>query len=471
MRWGGIIPAPNPYRKRTWKLDQITISNAAAIRKTTIGTAIGNFTEWYDFGVYSYVVSYIAMSFFPGSSLATLAAFAGLAISFLIRPIGGIFWGMIGDRIGRRGVLATTVLLMAAGTFLVGVLPSYASIGWWAPILLFVLRGVQGFSTGGEYVGAITFLSEHAPDKLRGYLTSFLPVGTVSGYILGSALVILMQVLLPDEAMASWGWRIPFLVALPIGAAGLYLRLGLDETPAYEKQDKSDSMENVSGWQQVRDTVARHWPAILACGGLTIAFNVTNYMLTGYVPTYLTERIHVPGTPALVTVTAVMIVVVLLVTFVGRIGDKIGRRPILWVGCLAMIVVSAPMFLLTARGDMAAIFFGTLPEGLMLVCFMATVPSTLPALFPTNARLGATSIGFNIAVSAFGGTTPLIAAALVEETGDLLMPGYILMAAGVIGAISVFYIRESSGKPMPGSGPNVSSKEEALALVSSDGAT
>src|SRR5690625_717643 len=153
MRWTGFIPSPDPYRERRWSADEITVSNAAAMRKTTIGTAIGNFTEWYDFGVYSYVITYIAMSFFPGSDLATLAAFVGLAISFLVRPIGGIFWGMIGDRIGRRGVLATTVMLMAAGTFLVGVLPSYASTGWWAPVLLFILRAVQGVSPEAGQVG------------------------------------------------------------------------------------------------------------------------------------------------------------------------------------------------------------------------------------------------------------------------------------------------------------------------------
>lgn len=467
MRWSGIIPEPNPYKQRSWSLDEINVSNAAAMRKTTFGTAVGNFTEWYDFGVYSYVIGYIAMSFFPGSKLATLAALVGLAVSFVIRPIGGIFWGMIGDRIGRRGVLAATVLLMAGGTFVLGLLPTYATIGWWAPILLFLLRGLQGFSTGGEYVSAITFLSEHAPDKRRGYLTSFLPVGTVSGYILGALLVIVMQVTLSPEAMQAWGWRIPFLIALPIGLIGLYVRMGLDETPAYENQDESEAMDKVGGWQQIRDTCARNWPAILAVGGLTIAFNVTNYMLTGYVPTYLTEVLKIPETRALVTVTAVMVIVVLLVTFVGRIGDRIGRRPILWVGCLAMVVVSAPMFLLTSQGTNAAIFFGTLPEGLMLVCFMATIPSTLPALFPTSSRLGATSIGFNLAVSAFGGTTPLIAEALVVGTGDLLMPGYILIAAGVVGAISVYYIRESAGKPMPGSGPNVSSEEEARELAAS----
>lgn len=468
MKWTGHIPDPAPASgaERKWKRDEIVVSDASDMRKTTIGTAIGNFTEWYDFGVYSYVVIYIAQNFFPGSSLATLAAFVGLAISFMVRPLGGLFWGFMGDRIGRRGVLAATVLLMAAGTFILGLLPTYATIGWWAPILLFLLRGLQGFSTGGEYVGAITFLSEHAPDKRRGHLTSFLPVGTVSGYLLGSLLVIMLTVTLSPEAMVSWGWRIPFLIALPIGCAGLYLRLGLEETPAYENQEESESMAGESSMSQIKDTVANYWPAILAVGGLTIAFNVTNYMLTGYVPTYLMKHIGVEETPALVTVSLVMLIVVLLVTFVGQIGDRIGRRPILMVGCLAMIVVSAPMFLLTTQGSQAAVFFGTLPEGLMLVCFMATVPSTLPALFPTKVRLGATSVGFNIAVSAFGGTTPLIAAALVDSTGDLLMPGYILIAAGIIGAISVYYIRETASFPMLGAGPNVVSEEEADRLAS-----
>src|SRR5699024_3457492 len=182
--------------------------------------------------------------------------------------------------------------------------------------------------------------------------------------------------------------------------------------------------------------ITNYWPAILATGGLTIAFNVTNYMLTGYVPTFLTQHIGVEETSALVTVSLVMLIVVLLVTFIAALGDRIGRRPILWVGCPLMILASAPMFLLTAQGNTAAVCFGTLPEGLMLVCSMATIPATLPALFPTMVRLGASSVGFNLAVSAFGGTTPLIAAALVEMTGNLLRPGYMLIAAGVIGAIS-----------------------------------
>ncbi len=463
MRWDGFIP--KFARVERYRRDQISIAHTASMRKTTFGTAVGNFTEWYDFGAYSYVVTYIAQSFFPGSSLATLAAFVGLAISFLVRPIGGIIWGTIGDRLGRRFVLVSTILLMAGGTFLLGVLPGYAAIGILAPIFLFVLRGLQGFSTGGEYVSAITFLSEHAPDNRRGFLTSFLPVGTISGYILGAFLVILLQLSLSHEAMLAWGWRIPFLLALPIGFIGLYLRLGVEESPAYENVDKSESMDSRSTCQQIKETCAGYWPAMLASGGLTIAYNVPNYMLTGYVPTYLQEHIGVAENPALIILLVVMFFVLATVTYVGRLGDRMGRRPIIMVGCALMILVSAPMFLLTSQGSLVAVFFGTLPEAIMLTLFMGTMPSTLPSLFPTNVRLGATAIGYNISVSALGGTTPLIAAALVAATGNLLMPGYMLIVAGIIGAVSIVVVAETAKRPLEGSYPNVESPEEADELA------
>lgn len=455
---------------RPYPLERITVTEPSSLARTVGGTAIGNFTEWYDFGIYSYLVATISQVFFPASGeLAFIATFAGLAVSFLVRPIGGIFWGLMGDRLGRRGVLALTVLLMAAGTTILGVLPGYDTIGIAAPILLFMSRALQGFSTGGEYTGAMTFLAEHSPDRHRGHLCSFLPVGTLSGYILGAAFVTILQAVLPHAAMLSWGWRIPLLLAFPLGLAGLYLRLRIEETPDYEQQEQSEAMSNKSGWEQIRYTLANHWHAILVCGGLTMAFNVTNYMLTGYLPTYFTEKLNVPDTPALIIVMLAMFVIVLLVIMFGKLGDVIGRKPILFAGCIALILVSVPMFLLTIYGgrinNNIVVFFGTLPQALMLMCFMSTIPSTLPALFPTNVRYGATSIGFNIAVSAFGGTTPLIAAALVDATGDLMMPAYILIVAGIIGTISVYFATETAGRPLRGSPPTAESEEEAREIA------
>ncbi|MDN5874362.1 MAG: MFS transporter, partial [Sinobacteraceae bacterium] len=274
--------AGNQPAEDTYTLDEITVADASSLSRTVGGTAVGNFTEWFDFGVYSYVVVYISQVFFPADAKwGTVATFAGLAVSFLVRPIGGIFWGALGDRIGRKKILAYTVLLMAVGTFCLGLVPGYASIGIGAPILLFALRGVQGFSTGGEYVGAMTFLVEHSPDKRRGFLLSWLPVGTLSGYILGALLVFIMQVSLSPEAMVSWGWRVPFLCAGPLGLVGLYVRLHLEESPAYENEQASGGhgMDKKSGLQQLRETVRGQGKPLMICMGLVLSFNVTNYML------------------------------------------------------------------------------------------------------------------------------------------------------------------------------------------------
>jgi len=423
-------------------------AQSVSLRRTTAGVAIGNFTEWYDFGVYSYIIPIVAEVFFPMSGLANIAAFVGLAISFLVRPFGGIFWGLLGDRFGRKGILAATVLLMAGGTFALGILPGFAAIGVAAPVLLFVCRGLQGLSTGGEYVGAMTFLVEHAPDERRGHICSFLPVGTLSGYIFGAVLVIALEALLTHDQMLAWGWRIPFLLALPLGVAGLYVRMRLEETPVFENLDTREKVTNLTGVEQLRVTLAGHWRTILVCGGLVIAFNVTNYMLTGYLPTYLAADIGVAEGPALTIVTIVMAILAVIVTFLGRLSDRIGRKPIMMAGSLMLVFLSVPIFLLMQRMDHLSVFLGTLPMGLMLVCFMSTEPSSLPALFPTNVRYGATSIGFNVFVSLFGGTTPLVAAALVEATGDLLMPAYVLIFAGVVGAISVMAMPEVAGQPL-----------------------
>jgi len=435
----------NQYPSETAGVD------ASALSRTIAGTTIGNFTEWYDFGVYSYIIPIISAVFFPTLSLADIASFAALAISFLVRPLGGVFWGFLGDRLGRKGVLATTVLLMAAGTFGLGVLPGYLAIGAAAPILLFVARTVQGFSTGGEYVGAMTFMAEHAPDHRRGHICSFLPVGTLAGYIFGAVLVIVLQEVLSHEQMVSWGWRIPFLIAAPLGIAGVYLRLRLEETPAFENQPEDKRMSERGGVQQALETISTEWRPLLVCGGLVLSFNVTNYMLTGYLPTYLSEKLRIATDPALIIVVIVMAIIAIIVTFLGRLSDRVGRKPIMWTGSAMLIILSVPMFLLIREGSYIATFLGTLPMGLMLVSFMSTEPSTLPSLFHTNVRYGATSIGYNLSVSLFGGTTPLIAATLIAWTGNLMMPAYMLVVAGVVGVISVYFVGEPAGKPLKGS--------------------
>lgn len=456
---------PDPHYSR----NEITIADASSLSRTVGGTAVGNFTEWFDFGVYSYLVATISQVFFPEESgIATIAAFAGLAVSFFIRPVGGIFWGMMGDRIGRKTVLALTVLLMAFGTFALGLVPGYASIGIWAPIILFVLRGIQGFSTGGEYVGAMTFLVEHSPDKKRGHLCSFLPLGTLTGYITGAFIVWAIQASISEQAMLSWGWRLPFLLAGPLGIIGLYVRMSLEETPAYEKEKEAGEAEDMAqkgNLQQLKETIVTQWRPILICMGLVLSFNVTNYMLTGYMPTFLPDYVDFDTSNALLIVTLVMVVLAVLVTFLGRLSDRVGRRPVMFTGALFLTLLSVPAFLLLFQAATIPVFLGVLFIGLMLICFQSTEPSTLPTLFPTHVRSGATAVAFNISVSAFGGTTPLIAEALVKGTGNIFMPAYILVFAGIVGLVSVYALAETARRPLKGSGPTVESEEEAEALA------
>ncbi|GAA4846833.1 glycine betaine/L-proline transporter ProP [Saccharopolyspora rosea] len=418
--------------------------------------------------MFAYMASTIGKVFYPSSSPTAqlLATFGTFAAAFLVRPLGGLFFGPLGDRIGRTRVLAATMIMMAVGTFCIGIIPSYASIGVAAPILLLLARLIQGFSTGGEYGGAMTFIAEYAPDKRRGFLGSWLEFGTLVGYIMGAVIVTVLGAALSQADLLSWGWRIPFLVAGPLGLVGMYLRLKLEETPAFAKLAELHEGNADKGTKdEFRSIFVRHWPAMLLCAGLVLVFNVTNYMLTSYMPTYLSDELppRIGETESYLLQIAVMVVMLVAITFIGKLSDRIGRRPVVLTGCVALVVLSVPSILLIQQNTTVTVFAGLMIMGFMLVVFSATMPSTLPALFPTGIRQGALSISFNISVSLFGGTVASVMTALIATTGDLMWPAYYLMGAGVIGGVAVWFTKESANKPLLGSGPAVESEDEVRA--------
>jgi len=443
--------------------DDVTVVDPRALKRTVAAAAIGNAVEWFDYGVYGFLVVTLGQVFFPpgdptGQVLATFGTFAA---ALLMRPVGGVVFGALGDRVGRQTTLATTMILMAAGSFAIGLLPTYASIGVGASILLFVCRLIQGFSTGGEYGGAMTFVAEHAPDKRRGFLTSWLEFGTLGGFVLGSGLVTALSLALPPDSFMSWGWRIPFLVGGPLGVVGLYLRMKLSETPAFSESQDEEEEEGQSIFAQLKETFADNPGALLVCTGLVIAFNVADYMLLTYMPTYLGENLHFDHTTALLIVLAVMVVMMLLTVVMGRISDRVGRRRLIMAGAAGFLALSIPCFLLIQNLTIGAIAGGVLVLGIVLTCFTGTMPASLPALFPTRIRYTGLSIGFNIAVSVFGGTTPLIVAALIAATGSVMMPAYYLMFAALCGGIAVFFMGETARRSLKGSSPTVESAQEA----------
>ena len=445
------------------------MSDPATMRRSIKGTAIGNFMEWYDFGIYGYIATTIAQVFYPGNSVSAvhlIATFSTLAAAFVVRPLGGFIFGPLGDRIGRKRVLVITILLMTIGTTTTGVLPGYSTIGIWAPILLVVARVFQGLSTGGEYVGAMTYVVEQAPDRKRGMMVGFLPLGNLTGFVLAGLLVTGLQAWLPARDMLAWGWRIPLLLSAPFGLSALYMRLRLEESPAYENASSGADASGDHGRDQFRRTIVEQWKPLLICAALVWTSSAADYMLTGYLPTYLKIFVRVSHTAGLVMITATLTILMAVLVFVAKLSDRIGVKPIMWTGCGLLVAASIPAFLLIRfGGSYPAIFIGVLLIGLMELCFDSTSPRTMPVLFPTDVRYGALSIAYNISISTLGGSTPLIAHALISGTGNLMVPAYMLIVAGLVGAVTLLFAPEVAGKRLPGSGPLVESEEEARSLA------
>ncbi|MFB6845134.1 glycine betaine/L-proline transporter ProP [Streptomyces sp. NPDC056373] len=458
MSTASVVAPASLVKTRKAKTPDPTVTDPALVKRAVKAAALGNAMEWFDFGVYSYIAVTLGKVFFPSGNPTAqlLSTFGAFAAAFLVRPLGGMIFGPLGDRVGRQKVLALTMIMMAAGTFAIGLIPSYATIGVGAPILLLVARLVQGFSTGGEYAGASTFIAEYAPDKRRGFLGSWLEFGTLAGYIGGAGLVTIMTALLSADDLTSWGWRIPFLVAGPMGIIGLYLRLRLEETPAFAAE--AEKAENNRPKTPLREMVTGQWRALLLCVGLVLVFNVTDYMLLSYMPSYLTGQLHYDETHGLLVVLGVMAVMMIAQPFVGALTDRVGRRPVIATGCAGFLLLSVPALLLIRQGSLLAVALGMGALGMLLVCFTASMPSALPALFPTKVRYGSLSIGFNVSVSLFGGTTPLVVTALIGATGNMMMPAYYMMAAAVIGGFAVWRMAESAGRPLPGSAPSVAGR-------------
>lgn len=455
--------------KRPFRDEDVQVVEPPLLRRAVGASALGNCMEWFDFGVYSYLAATIGKVFFPGASPAAqvVSSFATFAAAFVVRPLGGLVFGPLGDRLGRQKVLATTMIMMAVGTFAIGLIPSYATIGIAAPILLLLARMLQGFSTGGEYGGATTFVAEYSPDRRRGFLSSWLDFGTFVGYALGSALVTALNLALSDAQMLSWGWRIPFLIAGPLGVIGLYMRLKLEESPAFQQQldAHEQSLAKESAGTEFKTIVKNHWRALLICMGLVLLYNVTNYMVTGFLPTYQTETLGRSSSSADVLVLVGMLWIVLLITFLGRLSDHVGRRPLYGYAAAGMILLAVPSFMLIRMDGTWPPVFGVLILSTLLACFAAPSAATLPALFPTAVRYAAMGIGFNFAVAAFGGTTPLVTEALVSLTGNDMVPAFYLMAAGAIGLLTVRFLPESAQVSLRGSQPMVGSRKERRELI------
>ncbi len=423
-------------------------TDPAVMRRTVTAAALGNVVEWYDFGVYGFMAGTMGTVFFPSgnSTVSVLSALATFALAFVMRPLGALFFGPLGDKVGRKPVLAITILLMSGATFAIGLLPDRGAIGVMAPALLVGCRLVQGFSTGGEYGGAACFVSEHAPDRNRGFVSSWLDFSCLAGFGLGAGVATVLTSVLSESSMTAWGWRLPFLLAAPLGAFGLYLRLRLEDTPSF----KALVMTHEVARSPLRDSVRRERGGILRVLGISTMANSGQYMVFTYMPNYLSsdESLNISDTSALLTVLAAIALMMVTITWFGALSDRLGRRPVMICSGVGLILLTYPALSLIAVGSWLTVSLGVFLLALLVVSNMGPLASTLVALFPTRTRYSGFSIGYNIGVAVFGGTTPFIATYLVDVTGNNLAPAFYLMATATGGVIALLLSEESARRPL-----------------------
>ncbi|WP_051791618.1 MFS transporter [Amycolatopsis jejuensis] len=420
--------------------------DAASARRVAWGGAIGSAMEFYDFGVYGYLASTLAAVFFPkaDTTAGLLATFAVFAAAFVVRPIGGILFGHIGDRTGRKRVLTLTILSMAAATFVIGLLPGYGGIGVAAPILLFVLRCLQGLAAGGEIAGAVSYVAEAARPMRRAVLCSTPGMGSLAGFLIASGLVAVLNQALTTEQMVSWGWRIPFLIALPAGAVGLYVRSRLEDSPAFERIQRGDAIAKVP----LAETF-RAFPQ-LATGLALPVVNVAGYYLVFlYMPTYLKQNMHFSSaTASWLTACGIIVAIAALPVF-GYLADRFGRRVVLGGSAAAFLVLTLPLFLLIRTGNVVAVVAALIVLALVQSATMGAMFTALAEVFPTRIRFTGIAVSYNVAAAAIGGTAPYISTWLIARTGNALAPSFYLMVTSLITLIAVAKLRDRHGEMLP----------------------
>ncbi len=464
---------PQPENPRL-EVDDVIVVDRKKVRTAISGTVVGNFMEWFDFGIYGYLAVTLTAVFAedipqPWGLLVTLL---GFAVSFLVRPLGGLVLGPLGDRIGRQRVLFLTMAMMAVATALIGVLPTSAQIGLWAVIPLYLLKMVQGFSTGGEYAGASTYVTEFSPDRSRGFWASWLDVGSYVGFAAGASVVALTTIVTESiwgpTAMVDGGWRIPFLLAIPLGIVAIWFRLRIPETPAYENESAlalEQDADNPLGRHGIFGIFRHHWRTILIAIALVAATNTAGYALTSYMPTYLEREVGLSNISAAVATVPVLIVMSATLPFVGKLSDRFGRKRIYAAAIVASLVVTIPAFAIMQIGELWTVIVALSLIAVPVALFVAISASALPALFPTATRFGAMGIAYNLAVSLFGGTTPLFSQALIEWTGNTYMPAFYIMFFSLLAGVALLSMRETAQRPLLGSVPTVETQEEAIDLV------
>ena len=423
-------------------------------RKVVTAGCVGIFVELYDNGIFAFMAGTLALVFLaPGNpDNALLFVFAGYAVSFFVRPLGAVVCGYLGDRIGRQKLLVFVILLISVATAGIGLLPPYAAIGIAAPILLVLLRLLQGFSVGGEAAGAMTFLAEHAPEGKRGIITSYAQIASFAALLTGTLVAYSMSPWLTQAAIDGGGfgafaWRIPFLVAIPMGIIGWYIRKAISDTPNFEKLKEEGGLSK----NPLKEAFAsaEHRRAMLLALFIPLMNGSGYYVLFSYMPTFLKgKQLNFTIGEALLVTACSLVVICIAIPFMGALSDRVGRKRVIAGAAIAMAVLGIPSYALIATGNMGLAILGASIMAVVFAGHTAVIHILIVELFPTRVRYSAYGLGYNISSALFGGTAPLLMTWLIAETNNIYMPAFyaVITALGTLAAVST--VKDRARQPL-----------------------
>ncbi len=422
---------------------------AVPMSRVISASLIGSVIEWYDFLIYGTAAALVfGKLFFPSADarISIVSAFSVYAVGYLSRPVGGLIFGHFGDRFGRRNMLMLSMTIMGLGSFLVGCLPTYQQVGIWAPVLLVVLRLVQGLGLGGEWGGAVLMVAESAPTNRRGWFGGLVQLGNPVGRLLANA-VFALTALIFAGSFLSGAWRIPFLLSIVLVAVGLFIRYRLHETPAFVEMRKAGRQAKVP----LMEVLTTYRRAMFTSIGLKTCEVAWTGVFAIYAVSYLTNRLHMPRQFVLDAILLAAACGIVVVPLAGYLSDKLGRRTVFAAGAIFCLVAAFPMFWLFETGN-PAVILPTLALGVSLGqgIMYSMHASLMPELFGTNARYSGVSVGFQIGAGIFGGITPLIAAISINYFGGATWPiSTYLVVLALVSLAAVLSTRETAYQPMP----------------------
>jgi MHS family shikimate/dehydroshikimate transporter-like MFS transporter len=412
--------------------------------RTVFAATIGTIFEWYDFVIFSLATVLVFNKlFFPNvdATVALMVSMLAYAVGIIARPLGGIIYGIIGDRYGRKRMLVTTMLLMGVSTFAIGLLPTYAAIGIWAPILLIMLRIIQGIGIGGEWGGASVMIQEHAPDGKRGFYTSFVQIGLPAGMLMASGLFAFLTWGLSEADFLNWGWRIPFLLSVVLVAIGAVIRYQTAETPVFDNMNKQQQISS----NPVRDLFVKYPSTLLKGIGLKLSESVWFFIVTGFIVGYATNSFDIPRKDLLYIIMLANAISIVWTVCVGYLSDLLGRRTIFFFGSVFTIIMPFPIFYLVGTGDFYMIALAMIiGQCVGSTTMFAVLSSWLPEIFHSSVRSTGSSLSFQIGAAITGGLVPVLAAWALGYWGSNYGVAAVMMLFGLITLIATLKTKETS---------------------------